>query len=61
MGRPTNRAERRREILDAFRQVVAKSGYERATIAVVAERYAARGTGTGPAAVERVTGSAATR
>ena len=38
MGRPTNRAERRREILDAFRQVVAKSGYERATIAVVAER-----------------------
>lgn len=38
MGRPTNRTERRREILDAFRQVVATSGYERATIALTAER-----------------------
>ncbi|MFO0723118.1 MAG: TetR family transcriptional regulator C-terminal domain-containing protein [Myxococcota bacterium] len=37
MGRPSNRAERRREILTAFKRVVAERGYEGATIALTAE------------------------
>lgn len=36
MARPSNRNERRREILDAFRQVMAERGYAGATIAEVA-------------------------
>src|SRR5215210_642453 len=36
MARPSNRIERRREILDAFRMVMAERGYTGATIAEVA-------------------------
>jgi len=36
MGRPSNRAERRREILQAFARVLADHGYAGATIAAVA-------------------------
>lgn len=36
MGRPTNRAERRAEILDAFARVLSDHGYAGATIAAVA-------------------------
>ncbi len=46
----------KRELARAGKQQLAAQ-----LIAVIAEHYAARGTGTSPAAVERVTGSAATR
>lgn len=36
MGRPSNTAERRAQIVDAFLTVLAKEGYARATIAAVA-------------------------
>lgn len=37
MGRPSKRAERRAEILDAFARVLANHGYAGATIAAIAE------------------------
>lgn len=38
MPRPSNRKERRGQIIDAFRQVLAESGYEKATNHAVAAR-----------------------
>ncbi|MFT3923951.1 MAG: TetR/AcrR family transcriptional regulator [Myxococcales bacterium] len=38
MGRPSNRLERRAEILSAFARTLAESGYAGATMAAVAER-----------------------
>ena len=37
MGRPSKRAERRKEILEAFARVLANHGYAGATIAAIAE------------------------
>lgn len=37
MARPSNRTERRGQILDALQRVMATHGYERATIALIAE------------------------